>query len=135
VVVPDMDSTVWSGTTKSFSYGRNTETCAGQGLDRVFCTNCGSRVVTNNLKDGSGIVYVQEGPLDRLDVWFPPQAEVFTWSRQKGARPLDIPQFDHGRKWTGSRARAHFGSSRTTDHQPSDPDAEHPRQLTATRSA
>src|SRR5262245_2275431 len=41
--VPDRDFTVFSGNTKSFSYGPNTETCAGQGLDRVFCTNCGKR--------------------------------------------------------------------------------------------
>ena len=96
VAVPDKDFTVLSGNTKSFSYGPNTGTCADQGLDRVFCTNCGSRVVTNNLKDGSGIVYVQEGTLDRLDEWFPPQAEVFTWTRQPWMRPLDLPQFDHG---------------------------------------
>jgi hypothetical protein len=70
VVIPETDFTVLSGSTKSFSYGPNTETCADQALDRVFCTNCGSRVVTNNLKDGSGIVYVQEGTLDRLDEWF-----------------------------------------------------------------
>src|SRR5262249_22458014 len=74
--------------------------CADQGLDRVFCTNCGSRVVTNNLKDGSGIVYVQEGTLDRLDEWFPPQAEIFTWSRQPWMRPLDLPQLDHGSNCT-----------------------------------
>src|SRR5215510_13497702 len=59
--VPDTDFTVFSGNTKSFSYGPNTETCAGQGLDRVFCTNCGSRVFTNNLKDFPGTVFVQEG--------------------------------------------------------------------------
>lgn len=47
--VPETDFTVFSGNTKSFSYGPNTETCAGKGLDRVFCTNCGSRVFTNNL--------------------------------------------------------------------------------------
>src|SRR5262249_45546402 len=33
--VPDTDFTVFSGNTKSFSYGPNTETCAGQGLDRA----------------------------------------------------------------------------------------------------
>ena len=74
----------------------NTETCAGQGLDRVFCTNCGSRAFTNNLKDGSGIVYVQEGTFDRLDEWFPPQADIFTWTRQKWMPPIDGAQFDHG---------------------------------------
>ena len=96
VVVPETDFTVLSGSTKSFSYGPNTETCADQGLDRVFCTNCGSRVVTNNLTDGSGIVYVQEGTLDRLDEWFAPKVEIFTWSREKWMPPLDVPQFDHG---------------------------------------
>jgi len=50
----------------------------------------------NNLKDGSGLVYVQEGTLDRLDEWFPPQAEVLTWTRQPWMRSLDLQQFDHG---------------------------------------
>jgi hypothetical protein len=93
--VPDTDFTVFSGSTKSFSYGPNTETCAGHGLDRVFCTNCGSRVFTNNLKDFPGTVFVQDGTLDRPE-WFAPKVEIFTWSRLKWARPLDIPQFDHG---------------------------------------
>jgi len=94
--VPDTDFTVFSGNTESFSYGPNTETCAGQGLDRVFCTTCGSRVFTNNLKDFPGTVFVQEGTLDRLDEWFAPKVEIFTRSRQRWARPLDLPQFDHG---------------------------------------
>ena len=46
--------------------------------------------------DGSGLVYVQEGTLDRLDEWFPPQAEVLTWTRQPWMRSLDLQQFDHG---------------------------------------
>jgi len=33
--VPETDFTVLSGSTKSFAYGPNTETCAGQGLERV----------------------------------------------------------------------------------------------------
>jgi len=53
-------------------------------------------VVTNNLKNGSGVVYVQEGTLDRLNEWFAPQADIFTWSRESWMPPLDIPQFDHG---------------------------------------
>src|SRR5262245_60718116 len=79
VVVPDTDFTVLSGgeNTKSFSYGPSTETCAGPGFDRVFCTNCGSRLFGNNLRDGSDIAYVQEGTLDRLDEWFEPNAEIF----------------------------------------------------------
>jgi hypothetical protein len=95
VVVPETDFT-FSGPTKTFTYGPNTETCANQGLDRVFCANCGSRFATINLKDGSGIVYVQEGTFDRLDEWLPPQGEVYTWSRQGWMPPLDVPQFDHG---------------------------------------
>src|SRR5215813_8967977 len=35
--VPDTDFTVFSGNTKSFYDAPNTETCAGQGLDRGLC--------------------------------------------------------------------------------------------------
>ena len=95
VVVPETDFTVLSGNTRRFTYGPSRETCAGQGLDRVFCANCGSRVVTNNLRDGSGVVYVQEGTLDEL-AWFAPRAEMFTSTRQSWMPALDIVQFDHG---------------------------------------
>jgi hypothetical protein len=95
VAVPDTDFTVMSGDTRSFVYGPSTETCAGQGLDCVFCTNCGSRVFTNNLRAGSGIVFVQEGTLDRLDEWSAPEVEIFTWSRLPWMPPLDLQQFDH----------------------------------------
>jgi hypothetical protein len=93
--VPATDFTVFGGNTKSFSYGPNTETCAGRGLDRVFCTNCGSRVFTNNLKDFPDTVFVQAGTLDRPE-WFRPQVDIFTGSRMNWTQPLDIPQFDHG---------------------------------------
>ena len=95
-LVPDTDFTVFSGNPKSFSSGPNTEKCAGKGLDRVFCANCGSRVITNNLKDFPGYVFVQEGTLDRLDEWFAPKVEIFTWSREKWMPALNLPQFDHG---------------------------------------
>ena len=95
VLVPDTDFTLFSGTTRSFSYGPNTETCAGTGLDRVFCTNCGSRIVSNRLNDFPGHVFVQEGTLDRLDEWFAPQVEIYTWSREPWMPALDVPQFDH----------------------------------------
>jgi hypothetical protein len=95
VAVPETAFTV-DGTTTSFSYGPSTDTCAGQGLDRVFCPACGSRVFTNNLKDGSGLVFVQQGTLDRLDAWLPPKVEIFTWSRQPWMPALAVPQFDHG---------------------------------------
>ena len=94
-LLPETDFTVFSGDTRSFSYPANTETCAGKGLDRVFCTNCGSRVITNNMKDFPGQVFVQEGTLDRLEDWFPPRVEIFTWSRQKWVPQLDVPQFDY----------------------------------------
>jgi hypothetical protein len=94
-LVPDTDFTFFGGNTKSFHYGPNTETCAGQGLDRVFCTNCGSRLVSNNLLDFPGQLFVQEGTLDRLDEWFAPQVEIFTWARQPWHTALDIPQYDH----------------------------------------
>ena len=87
---------MFSGNPKSFSSGPNTETCAGKGLDHVFGANCGFRVVSNNLKDFPGYVFVQEGTLDRLDEWFAPKVEIFTWSREKCMPPLNLPQFDHG---------------------------------------
>ena len=95
-LVAEDDLTVLGGETRSFSYGPNTETCAGQGLDRVFCVTCGSRLFSNNAKDFPGQVFVQEGTLDDLDEWFAPQVEIFTWSRQPWMKPLDIAQFDHG---------------------------------------
>jgi hypothetical protein len=97
VAVPEKNF-AFNGTTTSFSYGPSTETCAGQGLDRVFCSACGCRVFTNNLKDGSGLVFVQQGTFDRLDGWFPPRLEIFTWSRQKWMPALAVPQFDRGPK-------------------------------------
>jgi hypothetical protein len=95
-MVSEDDFAVLSGSPRSFAYGPNTETCAGQGLDRVFCEACGSRVFTNNLKDFPGNVFVQEGTLDDLDGWFAPQVEIYTWSREPFMRALDLPQFDHG---------------------------------------
>ena len=67
----------------------------GQGA-RSFCANCGSRVVSNNLKDFPAYVFVQEGILDRFDLWFAPKVEIFTWSRGKWMPPLNLPQFDRG---------------------------------------
>jgi hypothetical protein len=94
-MVSEADFTVLSGRPRSFAYGPDTETCAGQGLERVFCADCGSRLFTNKLKDYPGSVFVQEGTLDRLDGWFAPQVEIYTWSREPFMRALDLPQFDH----------------------------------------
>ena len=49
-LVPDTDFTVFSGNTKSFSYGPNTETCAGKGLDRVFCAHCALQKVYRDVE-------------------------------------------------------------------------------------
>lgn len=95
-LVPESDFTVFSGETKSFAYPANTETCAGNGLARVFCAACGSRVFTNQLADFPGGVFVQQGTFDQLGEWFAPQAEIFTWSRQPWMPALDVPQYDHG---------------------------------------
>ncbi|MFJ3762587.1 GFA family protein [Streptomyces sp. NPDC090080] len=94
-LVSGSDFTV-TGETRSFHYPANTETCAGNGLDRVFCVACGSRVYTDNLADFPGGVFVQEGSLDRLDQWFAPQAEIYTWSREPWTPALPVPQYDHG---------------------------------------
>jgi D-threo-aldose 1-dehydrogenase len=47
-------------------------------------------------KDFPGSVLLQEGTFERLDERFPPKVEIFTWSRQEWALPLDLPQFGDG---------------------------------------
>ena len=105
-LVSEDDFTVFSGETRSFHYGPSRDTCAGGGLDRVFCTNCGSRVFTNRLVDFAGGVFVQEGTLDRLDDWFAPQAEIYTWSREPWMPRLDVPQYDRAVVDSSDGARA-----------------------------
>ena len=92
--VQESDFTV-TGRTASFTYPRDSETCAGNGLDRVFCVICGSRVYRNKLADFQGTVFVEQGTLDRLDEWFVPHVEIFTWSRPPWMPALPVPQFDH----------------------------------------
>jgi hypothetical protein len=94
-LVSESDLTV-SGETRGFRYPANTETCAGNGLTRVFCVSCGSRLLSNALADFPGGVFVQQGTLDRLDQWSAPQVEIFTWSRQPWLPALPLPQYDHG---------------------------------------
>jgi hypothetical protein len=48
----------------------------------------------------SGVKYSYDGtslaPFScRKALSIAPKLEIFTWSRQKWARPLDLPQFDH----------------------------------------
>ena len=93
LAVPETDFTLLDGSTKSFHYDANSQTCAGEGLDRVFCPICGSRLYTNNLKSFPGVVFVQLGSLDRPEL-IAPKVEMFVKSRLKWARPLALPQFD-----------------------------------------
>ena len=93
MAVPETDFTLLGGSTNSFHYGPNSQTCAGEGLDRVFCPVCASRLYTNNLKSFPGLVFVQIGSLDRPEL-IAPKVEMFVNSRLTWALPLDLPQFD-----------------------------------------
>ena len=53
--VPEDDFTLISGATKAYSYVAD----SGKRLDRNFCTECGSRLYTNNLEGFPGLVFVQ----------------------------------------------------------------------------
>lgn len=73
-------------------------------IANCHCTDCkrasGGEMATfaavGAAKDFPDTVFVQEGTLDRLDAWFAPQVEIYTWSREPWMIALDIPQFDHG---------------------------------------
>jgi hypothetical protein len=87
--VPEDDFTLLSGTPKAFHYTAD----SGKGLDRNFCPECGARLYTSNLESFPGLVFVQLGSLDRLDlIW--PKLEMYVKRRLKWATPLDMPQFD-----------------------------------------
>ncbi|GGL33565.1 MULTISPECIES: GFA family protein [Caulobacter] len=87
--VPADDFDLLSGQPKAFHYVAN----SGNGLDRNFCPDCGSRVFTSNLDGFPGAVFVQLGSLDRPDL-IAPKLEMFTARRLDWNRPLDLPQFD-----------------------------------------
>lgn len=90
--VPETDFTLFRGSPKSFHYNADSQTCAGEGLDRVFCPDCGSRLYTNNMKSMPGIVLVQVGTLDRPEL-IAPKLEMYTTSRLNWVPPLNLPQF------------------------------------------
>jgi hypothetical protein len=87
--VPADDFTLLSGTPKAFHYVAN----SGNGLDRNFCPDCGSRLFTSNLDGFPGTVFVQLGSLDRPEL-VAPMLEMFTSRRLAWAKPLDLPQYD-----------------------------------------
>lgn len=87
--VPEDDFTLLSGAPKAFHYIAD----SGKGLDRNFCPECGSRLFTSNLESFPGLVFVQLGSLDRLDLTTP-KLEMFVKRRLPWATPLDMPQFD-----------------------------------------
>lgn len=87
--VPADDFDLISGQPKAFHYVAN----SGNGLDRNFCPDCGSRVFTNNLDGFPSAVFVQLGGLDRPGL-IAPKLEMFTARQLPWNTPLDLPQFD-----------------------------------------
>jgi hypothetical protein len=83
------DFTLVSGAPRAFHYIAN----SGNGLDRNFCPECGSRVFTSNLDGFPGTVFVQLGSLDRPEL-IAPRLEMFTIRRLAWNPPLDLPQFE-----------------------------------------
>jgi hypothetical protein len=86
--VPEDDFTLLSGQPKAFHYIAD----SGNGLDRNFCPECGSRLFTNRLDGFPRTVFVQLGSLDRPAL-VEPTLEMFTKRRLKWDKPLDLPQF------------------------------------------
>lgn len=86
--VPEADFTLLSGSPKSFHYTAE----SGNGLDRNFCPDCGSRLFSSNLIGFPGLVFVMIGSLDRPE-GIEPKLEMFTKRRLGWTKALDIPQF------------------------------------------
>lgn len=87
--VPEDDFTLLSGNPKSFHYIAD----SGNGLDRSFCPECGSRLFTSNLEGFPGLVFVGIGGLDQPER-VGPKLEMFTKRRLNWKQPLDMPQFE-----------------------------------------
>ena len=85
--IPEDDFTV-TGKPKSFHYTAD----SGNGLDRNFCPNCGSRLFTSNLQSFPGLVFVQIGSMDNSE-GIAPKMEIFDKRRLKWTKPLDVPQY------------------------------------------
>jgi hypothetical protein len=90
--VPADDFTILSGQPKGFHYIAD----SGQGLDRNFCPECGSRIFTSNLGTFPGMVFVMLGSLDRPES-ITPMLEMFVKRRQPWMSPQsrasELPQF------------------------------------------
>jgi hypothetical protein len=87
--VPQDEFTVTTGKPKAFHYIAD----SGKGLDRNFCSDCGSRLFTSNLESFPGTVFVQLCSLDHPEL-IAPKLEMFTKRRLEWAQPLDLPQFE-----------------------------------------
>lgn len=87
--VPEDDFALLSGAPKAFHHIAD----SGNGLDRNFCPACGSRLYTSNLESFPGLVFVQLGSLDRLEL-VEPKLEMYVKLRLKWVMPLDLPQFE-----------------------------------------
>ena len=87
--VPQDDFTVLAGTPVAFHYVAD----SGNGLDRMFCPACASRLYTEKLGGFPGLVFIQLGSLDRPEL-IAPKVEMFTRRRLPWSKPLDLPQFE-----------------------------------------
>jgi hypothetical protein len=86
---PDDDLTLFSSKPKAFHYIAN----SGNGLNRNFCPECGSRAFTSNLDSFPKTVFVQLGSPDRPDL-VAPKLERFAKRRMPWNKPLNLPQFE-----------------------------------------
>lgn len=94
-LVSEPDFTVLSGETKGFTYPKNTESCAGNGLTPRLLRRQRFPVFTNELADLQGGVFIQEATLDQISEWFAPEAEIYTWNCRPWIPALDVLQYDH----------------------------------------
>jgi hypothetical protein len=78
-----------SGKPKAFHHIAN----SGNGLDRNFRPECGSRVFTSNLDRFPKTVFVQLGGLDQPDL-VAPKLGMFSKRRLTWNKPLNLPQFE-----------------------------------------
>lgn len=86
--VPSTHFRLVSGEPKAFHYVAQ----SGNGLDRLFCPECGARVYTGNLEAFPETVFVQLSSLDDPST-ITPHLEMFTKRRLPWAMPLDVQQF------------------------------------------
>ena len=78
-----------TGKPKGFHYVAE----SGKGLERNFCSECGSRVFTSKLESFPGMVFIQLGSMDDPKELVP-KLEMFTKRRLPWVKALDLPQFE-----------------------------------------